>query len=181
MTGGPYALSRNPMYVSELTLWLGWATFYGSVGVLIGFVILLAALVASVPYEERMLDARFGERYREYKTQFRGGLEDGVGPNPNNTLVIHKAGRAKARIRMQARPARGHNVNAKSACFNRSIAFANAQSRNQLGYAGRETARYAEVERPDGQAAAWHRDRTRVERAGRRGVDHSRRFCVSRA
>jgi protein-S-isoprenylcysteine O-methyltransferase Ste14 len=68
MTRGPYALSRNPMYVSELTLWLGWAMFYGSVGVLIGFVILLVTLVASVPYEERVLDARFGDAYRAYKS-----------------------------------------------------------------------------------------------------------------
>jgi protein-S-isoprenylcysteine O-methyltransferase Ste14 len=56
------------MYVSELTLWLGWAMFYGSVGVLIGFVILLVTLVASVPYEERVLDARFGDAYRAYKS-----------------------------------------------------------------------------------------------------------------
>jgi protein-S-isoprenylcysteine O-methyltransferase Ste14 len=67
MTGGPYAFSRNPMYVSELTLWLGWGMFYGSVGVLIGFGILLVALVASVPYEERVLEARFGEAYRTYR------------------------------------------------------------------------------------------------------------------
>jgi protein-S-isoprenylcysteine O-methyltransferase Ste14 len=67
MTRGPYALSRNPMYVSEVMLWLGWTMFYGSLGVTVGFVILLAALVVSVPYEERALDARFGERYRGYK------------------------------------------------------------------------------------------------------------------
>jgi protein-S-isoprenylcysteine O-methyltransferase Ste14 len=33
VTSGPYAYSRNPMYVSELALWLGWAIFYGHVGV----------------------------------------------------------------------------------------------------------------------------------------------------
>ena len=67
ITRGPYAFSRNPMYVSELTLWLGWAVFYGSVAVLVGFAILLTVLTASVPHEERVLDARLGDAYRAYK------------------------------------------------------------------------------------------------------------------
>jgi protein-S-isoprenylcysteine O-methyltransferase Ste14 len=57
------------MYVSELALWLGWAIFYAHVGVLIGFMILFAALVPSVRYEERVLDARFGEAYRTYRSR----------------------------------------------------------------------------------------------------------------
>src|SRR5688572_15231353 len=69
MTRGPYACSRNPMYVSELTLWIGWTAFYGNIGVLIGFVILLLALIASVPYEERVLEERFGDTYRAYKSK----------------------------------------------------------------------------------------------------------------
>jgi protein-S-isoprenylcysteine O-methyltransferase Ste14 len=69
VTRGPYAYSRNPMYVSELALWLGWAIFYGHVGVSIGFMILFAALVPSVRYEERVLDARFGEAYRTYRSR----------------------------------------------------------------------------------------------------------------
>ena len=67
VTRGPYAFSRNPMYVSELTLWLGWAAFYGSVAVLVGFAILLTLLTAAVPHEERVLDARLGDAYRAYK------------------------------------------------------------------------------------------------------------------
>jgi len=31
LTSGPYAFSRNPMYVADIVLWLGWAFFYGSV------------------------------------------------------------------------------------------------------------------------------------------------------
>jgi hypothetical protein len=57
------------MYVSELALWLGWAIFYGHVGVSIGFMILFAALVPSVRYEERVLEARFGEPYRTYRSR----------------------------------------------------------------------------------------------------------------
>jgi protein-S-isoprenylcysteine O-methyltransferase Ste14 len=66
LTRGPYAYSRNPMYASELVLWLGWAVFYGSAGVLIGLVVFFAVLVAAARYEERLLAARFGEVYHAY-------------------------------------------------------------------------------------------------------------------
>ena len=68
LTSGPYAYSRNPMYVTELALWFGWAVFYGSVGLLIGFMIFLTILVSGVRYEERLLDARFGDAYRAYRS-----------------------------------------------------------------------------------------------------------------
>jgi protein-S-isoprenylcysteine O-methyltransferase Ste14 len=78
LTRGPYAYSRNPMYISELTLWLGWAVFYGNVGVLIGLVILLALLVPGARYEERVLEARFGDAYRAYRSRVPRWL----GPRP---------------------------------------------------------------------------------------------------
>ena len=65
LTRGPYAYSRNPMYVSELALWLGWAVFYGNFGVLIGFVIFFAVFLPGARYEERALEARFGDAYRQ--------------------------------------------------------------------------------------------------------------------
>lgn len=37
---GPYTFARNPMYAAELVLWLGWALFFGSVAVFIGFLLL---------------------------------------------------------------------------------------------------------------------------------------------
>jgi protein-S-isoprenylcysteine O-methyltransferase Ste14 len=64
---GPYAFTRNPMYVGELLLWAGQAILYGSVAVLGGGVLLFLAMhVALIPREERALEARFGERYRDY-------------------------------------------------------------------------------------------------------------------
>src|SRR5574341_221550 len=61
---GPYALSRHPMYLSELALLLGWAIFYGSSAVFVAFI---AACVffnfVNVPNEERALEARFGDAY----------------------------------------------------------------------------------------------------------------------
>jgi protein-S-isoprenylcysteine O-methyltransferase Ste14 len=65
---GPYTLSRNPMYLFELAFWFGWALFYGSFAVLIGFLVLFTLLnFVIVPYEERDLEARFGEAYRQYE------------------------------------------------------------------------------------------------------------------
>lgn len=68
LTPGLYAYSRNPMYLFELTFWFGWAIFYGSLPVLIGFLAWFAFFnFVAVPYEERDLEARFGESYRQYK------------------------------------------------------------------------------------------------------------------
>ncbi len=36
---GPYQFTRNPMYLSGMVIWLGWVIFYGSVAVLVGFVV----------------------------------------------------------------------------------------------------------------------------------------------
>ena len=70
LSQGPYAFTRQPMYLSELVLLLGWTIFYGSVGVLIGFLVALAAFnFIAVPLEERALEARFGEAYRQYKSK----------------------------------------------------------------------------------------------------------------
>ena len=67
LTSGPYAFSRNPMYVADVVLWVGWACFYGSVAVLIGLLALSPVGLIVVPREERGLEARFGETYRQYK------------------------------------------------------------------------------------------------------------------
>jgi protein-S-isoprenylcysteine O-methyltransferase Ste14 len=68
LTRGPYRLSRNPLYVAELGLWLGWTFFFGSTGVLIGFAVLLAIVCfVFVPREERSLQAAFGQNYVDYK------------------------------------------------------------------------------------------------------------------
>ncbi len=70
ITPGPYALTRNPMYVVELAFWFGWALFYGSVAVFIGFLLWFGLFnFVIVPSEERDLEKRFGETYRQYKKQ----------------------------------------------------------------------------------------------------------------
>ena len=69
VTRGPCRFSRHPMYLAEAALWLGWAILYGSVGVLIGFLIVCIGVSVVAPREERALDAKFGEAYREYEAK----------------------------------------------------------------------------------------------------------------
>ena len=70
MMRGPYRLTRNPMYVAELGLWLGWAIFFGSLLVLIGFLVLWFVVAFIIlPREERSLEAAFGQTYLQYKSK----------------------------------------------------------------------------------------------------------------
>jgi protein-S-isoprenylcysteine O-methyltransferase Ste14 len=69
MTGGPYAFSRQPMYIGELALWLGLAVLYGSPAVLAGFAVLFTVMRRLVVREEAGLEAAFGDRYRRYKAR----------------------------------------------------------------------------------------------------------------
>lgn len=65
---GMYAFSRHPMYLSEMILILGWTIFYGSIAVLaVSLVWFLFFTFYAMPNEERVLEAHFGEAYREYK------------------------------------------------------------------------------------------------------------------
>jgi protein-S-isoprenylcysteine O-methyltransferase Ste14 len=66
LTRGPYGLSRHPMYVGELALWLGWAILYGSPAVLAAFVAFCIGVGRLAPREERDLESTFGDEYRDY-------------------------------------------------------------------------------------------------------------------
>jgi len=65
---GPYSRTRNPMYVAEMALWLGWASLFGSIPVLLGFLIGCIVLhFVVLPFEESRLETRFGPIYGEYR------------------------------------------------------------------------------------------------------------------
>jgi protein-S-isoprenylcysteine O-methyltransferase Ste14 len=65
---GPYGFSRNPIYVAVLTTWLGCTFLYGSLATAV-ILLLVCAFFALlvVPFEERRLERRFGDRYLRYK------------------------------------------------------------------------------------------------------------------
>ncbi len=70
LTSGPYAFSRNPLYLAEIVLWTGWAMYYGSLALLLALALFWGMLnFKAVPYEEKNLEARFGESFRQYKNR----------------------------------------------------------------------------------------------------------------
>ncbi len=70
VTHGPFAVSRNPMFLSGLLVLLGWAVFYGS-----GLILVLCivgwcfANFVKIPREESALEVRFEQEYRDYKAK----------------------------------------------------------------------------------------------------------------
>jgi protein-S-isoprenylcysteine O-methyltransferase Ste14 len=64
---GPFAFVRNPLYLGNIALWVGFSINAGllwlgaPLGVLLGF-----AYHAIVRWEEQLLDSRIGGAYREY-------------------------------------------------------------------------------------------------------------------
>jgi protein-S-isoprenylcysteine O-methyltransferase Ste14 len=66
LTDGPYRLSRNPMHVGGLAIWTGWATWFGSVPVAGGAIVLTSVYRAGIAWEERTLERRFGDEWRAY-------------------------------------------------------------------------------------------------------------------
>jgi protein-S-isoprenylcysteine O-methyltransferase Ste14 len=66
---GPYRLSRNPMYVCEQALLLGWTVYFGSPSLLAGMSALGGAMRYAVAREEKTLAGRFGDSWRDYASR----------------------------------------------------------------------------------------------------------------
>jgi protein-S-isoprenylcysteine O-methyltransferase Ste14 len=68
LESGPFALCRNPMTFGTILLYLGLAVAFGSFGALLLATLLSIALIGYIrKIEERELEARFGDAYREYR------------------------------------------------------------------------------------------------------------------
>jgi protein-S-isoprenylcysteine O-methyltransferase Ste14 len=72
VTNGPYRFSRNPSYVSLTLLYGGIACLVNSLWVLLMVVPAVTVMhFGVIKREERYLEAKFGDEYREYKTTVR--------------------------------------------------------------------------------------------------------------
>jgi len=72
VTSGIYGLTRNPMYVGLSVVLLGWATFLCS-GLALGGPVVFVLYIShfQIAPEERVLLAKFGAAYEEYKARVR--------------------------------------------------------------------------------------------------------------
>ena len=67
VASGPFAFVRNPLYLGNIALWLGFAMIARLVALLPTIVLLLGIEYhAIVRWEERLLETRLGTAYREY-------------------------------------------------------------------------------------------------------------------
>ena len=72
VTGGPYAISRNPIYLANTLLMIGVGLVSG-IAWFIVFAVVAAFLTQklAIEREEKHLDHRFGKRYRDYRKKVR--------------------------------------------------------------------------------------------------------------
>lgn len=72
VTTGPFALSRNPIYLGDTMIMVGAALISG-IGwfILFGLVAAFATQKLAIEREERHLETRFGKKFREYAKRVR--------------------------------------------------------------------------------------------------------------
>lgn len=69
---GPYRLSRNPMYLSMFIFLLGAVIGLGSLsGIVAPFIFISLINRFVLPFEEHLMEERFGKSYLEYKKRVR--------------------------------------------------------------------------------------------------------------
>lgn len=75
VTGGPFAISRNPIYLGNTTLMVAIGFIAGSLWfVLLAPVAAILTTYLAIKPEERHLTERFGKRYRDYQKKVRRWL-----------------------------------------------------------------------------------------------------------
>ena len=75
IASGPYRVSRNPLYVGLLALYLAIALLASSFWTLVLFPLAVALVLwGAILPEERFLETRFGEPYDDYRAKVRRWL-----------------------------------------------------------------------------------------------------------
>jgi protein-S-isoprenylcysteine O-methyltransferase Ste14 len=70
VTVAPYTFTRNPMYVGMTMILFGFATFFGSLVMLLAPIAFAAVVDRMViPQEEAAMERLYGQEYRDYKSR----------------------------------------------------------------------------------------------------------------
>ena len=70
--GGPYRFTRNPMYLGLVLMTVGFALVMNSMWlILVAVPVMLALRNLVIVHEERYLEGKFGDEYREYSKRVR--------------------------------------------------------------------------------------------------------------
>ena len=75
VVSGPFRISRNPLYLSLLCLYVGIALFVNGLWLFLLAIPLVAVLrLGIIAPEERYLERKFGDEYRRYRSRVRRWL-----------------------------------------------------------------------------------------------------------
>lgn len=69
MTEGPYAICRNPMLLGVLVYYMGFVVLLATLPAALVFVAYVLIISVQVHFEEKRLEADFGEAYTSYKAR----------------------------------------------------------------------------------------------------------------
>lgn len=101
-THGPYAFTRNPLYLGTFFIGLGFAVAAGHVLFVVGFLLFFAVIYGrTMRKEERRLEGLFGEDYRTYAEH----VPRFVPRLPSWSEVIGEAGPGRVAVDPEMRPA----------------------------------------------------------------------------
>src|SRR5262249_3409523 len=72
VTNGPFAITRNPIYLANTLLMIGVGLIFGIVWFLaLAVVAAFATQKVAIEREEKVLAEKFGKRYRDYAKRIR--------------------------------------------------------------------------------------------------------------
>ena len=87
VSSGPFARVRNPLYVGNIAIWVGFALTARLVWLAPVIVILLGLEYhAIVRWEEQLLESRLGDSYRQYKSRVPRWFPRRARPDPGQEI-----------------------------------------------------------------------------------------------
>jgi hypothetical protein len=93
VASGPFAIIRNPLYVGNIALWMGFAISAGLPWLAPLFLVVLGLEYhAIVRWEEQLLETRLGDRYRTYAATVPRWIPRPTTAVPDAGAVTHSWG-----------------------------------------------------------------------------------------